>query len=241
MITFFRKLRHHWLSQDKFNRYIMYAIGEIILVVIGILIALQINLWNENRKVRDSEQALLKDLKVEINANIAELQTIISKHEEALAANNTLINAILTYQAKTRAQDSILYIGPLNAHAQNFTYDPKLGTLKSIINSGKIDYISNTTLKYKLSALMDFIVDVNESTNQIQSDRSTIFFTHINKYVFSDGNVIDFNYEDLFESSEFRFWLVHVRTLRMEGLEEEMLLMTELETIKTILESEIKI
>lgn len=56
MIKFFRKIRQHLLSDNKFNKYFVYAIGEIILVVIGILIALQINTWNEQRK----ENAKLK-------------------------------------------------------------------------------------------------------------------------------------------------------------------------------------
>lgn len=56
MIKFFRKIRQQLLSNNKFNKYLLYAIGEIILVVIGILIALQINNWNEERK----ENAKLK-------------------------------------------------------------------------------------------------------------------------------------------------------------------------------------
>ncbi|MGB5316110.1 MAG: DUF6090 family protein [Robiginitalea sp.] len=49
MIKFFRKIRQRLLTENNFNRYLVYAIGEIILVVIGILIALQINNWNQNR------------------------------------------------------------------------------------------------------------------------------------------------------------------------------------------------
>ncbi|WP_432277879.1 DUF6090 family protein [Microcosmobacter mediterraneus] len=52
MITFFRRLRQKLLSENKFSKYLMYAIGEIILVVIGILIALQVNNWNEKRKAK---------------------------------------------------------------------------------------------------------------------------------------------------------------------------------------------
>ena len=50
MIKFFRKIRQNLLSENKFSKYLIYAIGEIILVVIGILIALQINNWNESEK-----------------------------------------------------------------------------------------------------------------------------------------------------------------------------------------------
>ena len=53
MIKFFRRIRQKLLSENKFSKYLIYAIGEIILVVIGILIALQINNWNEGRKLQN--------------------------------------------------------------------------------------------------------------------------------------------------------------------------------------------
>ena len=50
MIKFFKKIRQKLLSENQFSKYLIYAVGEIILVVIGILIALQINNWNEEDK-----------------------------------------------------------------------------------------------------------------------------------------------------------------------------------------------
>ena len=63
MIKFFRRIRQQLLSENKFSKYLFYAIGEIILVVIGILLALQINNWNEEKKERVQEQKYL----IEIN------------------------------------------------------------------------------------------------------------------------------------------------------------------------------
>ncbi len=70
MIKFFRKIRQKLLSENKFGKYLTYAIGEIVLVVIGILIALQINNWNEKQKLAEKTQEyygqLLDDLKSDI-------------------------------------------------------------------------------------------------------------------------------------------------------------------------------
>ena len=69
MIKFFRKIRQKLLSENKFSKYLIYAIGEIALVVIGILIALQINNWKEQRRENINEQAILKRLEKEFNSN----------------------------------------------------------------------------------------------------------------------------------------------------------------------------
>ncbi|NNL82601.1 MAG: hypothetical protein HKP28_04370, partial [Winogradskyella sp.] len=53
MIKFFRHIRQSMINQNKTKKYVLYAVGEIVLVVIGILIALQINNWNENRKLQN--------------------------------------------------------------------------------------------------------------------------------------------------------------------------------------------
>ena len=63
MIKFFRKIRYNLMETGKTGKYFKYAIGEIILVVIGILIALQINNWNESRKERIKEKAYLTRIK----------------------------------------------------------------------------------------------------------------------------------------------------------------------------------
>lgn len=66
MIKFFRKIRQKLLSENRFTKYLLYAIGEIILVVIGILIALQVNNLNNQAKKHNQEIAMLKDLKVDL-------------------------------------------------------------------------------------------------------------------------------------------------------------------------------
>ena len=70
MIKFFRKIRQSLLTENKFSKYLLYAIGEIILVVIGILIALQINNWNDNRKSRIKIDQILKNVREELALNI---------------------------------------------------------------------------------------------------------------------------------------------------------------------------
>ena len=75
MIKFFRKIRQNLLVENKTGKYFKYAIGEIVLVVIGILIALQINNWNEMRKLRRAEKEILNVLQLSTSINLKELET----------------------------------------------------------------------------------------------------------------------------------------------------------------------
>jgi len=66
MIRFFRTLRQRLLAENRFSKYLLYAVGEILLVVIGILIALQIDNWNEERKFRSAQRKFLEDLRTQV-------------------------------------------------------------------------------------------------------------------------------------------------------------------------------
>ena len=96
MLTFFRRIRQSLLSENKFSKYLFYALGEILLVVLGILIALSINNWNEDRKLEEVRQnyysQLLQDLDAEtenLTNRIDVLQESISSYEAYLAAFDT--------------------------------------------------------------------------------------------------------------------------------------------------------
>ncbi|MFT4660619.1 MAG: hypothetical protein ACI8XB_000887 [Patiriisocius sp.] len=77
MIKFFRKIRQNLFMENKTGKYFKYAIGEIVLVVIGIIIALQINNWNENRKELKVEQSIIFNLNTEFKNNLIQLDTAV--------------------------------------------------------------------------------------------------------------------------------------------------------------------
>ena len=81
MIKFFRKIRHTLFNQNRISRYLLYAIGEIILVVIGILIALQINNWNENRHAREEMSKIYVSVIDELESDIKTLDEILPDFE----------------------------------------------------------------------------------------------------------------------------------------------------------------
>ena len=86
MITLFRKIRQTMVTENKVSKYLLYALGEIVLVVIGILIALQINNANEQRKERAAEQVLLKQLLSEFNSNLVQPDQKVVIRKEMMSA-----------------------------------------------------------------------------------------------------------------------------------------------------------
>ncbi|MFX0558589.1 DUF6090 family protein [Maribacter sp. CXY002] len=91
MIKFFRKIRQKLLSENKFSKYLVYAIGEIVLVVIGILIALQINDWNEHRKDKATEHTLLIAMHDDLLINIDRLNNDIQIEQNTINQANKVI------------------------------------------------------------------------------------------------------------------------------------------------------
>ena len=104
MIKFFRKIRKKLLTENKFSKYLIYAVGEIVLVVIGILIALQINNWNEQRKAKADERALyirmIMDLKTDENR--------LNKHIDYYRKDLEFLNVIYEGTQGVSIQDSII-------------------------------------------------------------------------------------------------------------------------------------
>ncbi len=153
MLKFFRRIRQNLLSENKFSKYLLYAIGEIILVVIGILIALQINNWNEEQKLLSNEKETIASLKLEFQKNLVELDAHIKDTKAIINAGKVLLNHIgPDYEfGSLKSVDSLISMTPRMA-----VWDPSLYTLSDIKNSGKLSNLSNEELKVKLIAWESF-------------------------------------------------------------------------------------
>ncbi len=157
MIKFFRKIRQQLLSENKFSKYLLYAIGEIILVVIGILIALQINNWNEERKLKQQQKVVLKALYADFKANKKLIQEGIEKHRYHKDLGLTWIKLLrkdtLNVQ-KNPFLDSLLFWGP-----EYKVIDFIDASLNNVINSEKLDLVNNTKLK---QGLIEYPLSINK-------------------------------------------------------------------------------
>ena len=147
------------MSENKMGKYFKYAIGEILLVVIGILIALQINNWNENRLQRNEEKIILQNLTKDYKNAIDEFQALNKLRRDFIEASKTIISIKLNEINKypTTYLDS-LFSKTLTAP----TYNNKAGSLNVLLTSGKINLISNQALKNMLIEWPGDVADMIE-------------------------------------------------------------------------------
>jgi len=158
MIAALRKIRKRLLDRNKFSSYFLYAIGEILLVVVGILIALQINNWNEKRKQDQLEKVYLASLKEEFQDNLKEVDRVI-------ALNNSIFKNALDLSQYTGPDDpeisdqqfAKLLFGAINAEVQ---YRPGTGVINEIISSGKLNIFRSDQLKKALASLDGLLLKV---------------------------------------------------------------------------------
>jgi hypothetical protein len=182
MIKLFSKIRKKLLDENKTGRYIKYAIGEIILVMIGILLALQVNNWNNNRELKKEELKVLKSLHQEFNENLNNFDIAYKFHLNRKKAIETIMDSNLT-------ELSLDSLKSLNRKVNNnLTFDPFQGIYNSVINSGKIELISNDSLKLKIARFQDLLNDYKEEETNV------MLFTERNLYPFQlDNTKIDFS------------------------------------------------
>ena len=142
MIKFFRKIRQNLLSEGKTGKYFKYAIGEIVLVVIGILIALSINNWNESRKEAIQEQFILTRLSADITSDISQVSNeidLINKNSEEL---KFCIDVIL----RNKEASITVFRDSLKSILNLISFDQNKTTFNNLISSGQIEYIQNQNL-----------------------------------------------------------------------------------------------
>jgi hypothetical protein len=223
MIKLFKKTRQNLINEGKTSKYLKYAIGEIILVVIGILIALQINNWNQNRLNDTKEQFTLSSINKEFKENRVQLDTVLFYHKNAYASTKKLISMFPISIERDNLDSISKYLGEsLSA----WTFNPSQGSVNSIINSSSLDLIHNDELRDILVSWQDLVID-------FQEDETTSKNTIINQIDPFLAQHLDYNFNFTDKRNNLKI---------LESLEFEYLINIKLATLFSILDkgSELK-
>jgi hypothetical protein len=156
----FRKIRQNLLVENQVSKYLLYAIGEIVLVVIGILIALQIDNWNEKSNATEETLTYLITLNAEVESNIKFLTYYIeAAHADIVASAETL--------KKLHAEESIHYSDSMLITVMDTApiYKPTLSqsAFTDLINSGNLEHVKDQKLKKEILYIEGNIESVYEN------------------------------------------------------------------------------
>jgi hypothetical protein len=209
MIKFFRNIRQKLLAESKTSIYFKYAIGEIVLVMIGILLALQINNWNETRKDRVFEMKMLLEIRKALENDIIYFERSVNRLEKLDSATNVMAKHV--YE-QSNFVDSLSDKGDSRWYLlrTGIQYQYNRGPYEAIKSSG-IDRISNDSLRNKLIKLYDFDFPRHEELTkwfdkdyEKQNVKLSSFLGDTK--VILDNGQYDFDRtfpEDLFKNKEF--------------------------------------
>jgi hypothetical protein len=165
MIKLFRNIRQNLLAEGKTTRYLKYAIGEIILVVIGILIALSINNWNTNHSNKKGEAFYLEKLHRNFEQDTLNLSRRLDEVESSLLALHSLKLEIADSSLQRFSKPQILY-----TLLGTYGFSPETSTFDNLIATGKLELIQNQ------SFVDSMFVYYNTLNNRVKQNNEGIVF-----------------------------------------------------------------
>ena len=158
MINFFRKTRKQLFSENRFTKYLFYAIGEIILVVIGILIALQINNWNNRRVEKEEEKKSYRNIKRQIEDDRKEL-TDVKAFNNYFSATYKHANEIIRAKDYTKSDSLALIAMGLSQYSD---FNSSGNIYETLVNSGNLKLLKNDEITSLIQQLENTYIFTNK-------------------------------------------------------------------------------
>ncbi|HEY5689380.1 MAG TPA: DUF6090 family protein [Yeosuana sp.] len=253
MIPFFRKIRKTLADDKKPIKYMRYAIGEIVLVVIGILIALSINNWNEHRKLKIDERELLTNLSIEFNRKLDELEGKNQGRIENIKGIDQLLQIISKRDSIINDEEIIKIIGGLQTM---YEVNEEFSIIELLFSSGKINTISNGSLKANLISWPDKLEEMFEEQRTVKDivvhQLNPLINTYVsqayinNKYWSFRGvkNIVESPFENdfevLFSDRRFESLIASKRSLLRANIRDTKILIEAAKSILEMIKKELK-
>ncbi|TXE18812.1 hypothetical protein ES692_05000 [Psychroserpens burtonensis] len=166
MIKLFRNTRKSLIKENQTTKYLLYALGEIILVVFGILIALQINNWSENRKQRTIEKVYIENIKIDLKLNLKSLKNFIAERNNTI----TSVELVLDFFNAKKTLD----VDAFNFHSLTvmewYPFENNDNTYQELLNSGQLSILSNKTMKDSLQNLQNNLSIIRFIESEMEED-----------------------------------------------------------------------
>ena len=240
MIHYIRRIRQKLLVQSAFRRYALYAIGEIALVVVGILLALQINLWNQERELRKAEQTYLTRIHDDIQKMI-DYTTMFDGSEEYLV--NTLKALRAVENCKVSDEDKPILDWVLSSHQALGLFPVEQTAYDEMLSTGMLTQIQNDTLKRTLSSLYAQIAVSQNSLAYFRDElgrASQVIMRHVNFSIVDNQMALaSYDLKKLCSNTEFKNALVEVYDARADVIITVTPIRDQLKTVDKLLNNEL--
>lgn len=232
MLRFFQKMRNALIPESRFGRYFFYALGEIMLVVIGILIALQVNNWNEERKIKNQEIIFFTNIIDDLDNDCIKLSFLKEFHLKRIDHIDTLLFFIRNPEIQMGIEKFGIYVEPLYYVEDPTCYST---TFESATSSATFNGFRQKAL---IKELTEYYADFIRLQSTIESIRTIIerqmepvlssltkgyINSHTGKLVISEDHTGDFynnvgsikdnrndkaDYESVLENPQFESYLI---------------------------------
>jgi len=238
MLKFFRRIRQHLLAEIKFSKYMLYATGEIVLVVIGILIALQINNWNDLRKLENRELVLLEELKLNLETNQANLERDIGLQIEGARHIDSLLYHL---------DHELPYDPSFSRHIQKGDYAPDViltsSAFETLKSSGLV-LIRSDSLRRQIIELFEVTYPyLMQETRRLEDQVwPAVVVPMLQKYLRSneEGMPIPVDYKEMLNDKEFVNMWSYRRRMRNGSTRQKQLVAEKTGEVIQALDKELK-
>ena len=202
MIKFFRKIRQRLLSENKTGKYLKYAVGEILLVMVGILLALQVSNLNEERKFVEKERILLIQLKNNLDDNLSQLDNSFTMYENKINS----IKIVTQHAEQELPYNDVLskhFFGTFSEGVPNLT-SSTYETFKSI----GLDFIKSAILREQIINLYELtysklLVNMNDILNNWETQMIVPYYSSNFSFNGSDG-LMPNQYDKVMKDQKFK-------------------------------------
>ena len=246
MIKFFRKIRQNLLSEGKFGKYLTYAIGEIVLVVIGILIALSLNNWNEQRKVNNKEYLILNEFLNSINKDLKAYENGINTRIERKKSG---LDSLQGYVFHKKTINDSLFLDFYTYLRQGIHLRFDNGPFEALKSTG-LDVIRNDSLRTAINnayttrlPIATYLSHKLDESNESEISKFQYKFLKLKRVYHDDGREhmhFDLKVEDILNNQDF-LWAFDLERQKYEEYQRSLKsIKTTLLELKTMIEKEIE-
>ena len=239
MLTFFRRIRRKLANQNKVVQYSRYAIGEIILVMVGILLALQVNNWNEDRKDVHREIKMLTDLRNDIKYNIENINVGITILQEGSSHSQ---NILIAFEKQIKYDSKMIK----DFEFYDYFWDPdfRYASFENLKQEG-VNLISNDSLRNEIIELYEIDMDILDVSdlNNFSDYMTSLGYRIVNKHLYKErktGHVLPFDYEKMMSDHEYYSFASYILSGQHIALEKSNKFIEKAQALNEYINEEIK-